>query len=108
MSRGPGINQRNIMTVFSLNPDQLLPAIGITGAALCKETVTNSEVASHLRALRSLVRQGKLVDMGRGHIRGHRRYALPAAAKASDDRLRYFRLSPLDKVRPIGPAKAPS
>ena len=77
MSKGLGKIQRSVLEIFELNPDKSIDSISMTGLVFDKTEVSDSELVSVRRALRSLVKAGHLVDMGRGFRQGRRHYATP-------------------------------
>jgi hypothetical protein len=104
MSRGLGRVERDVLGVFQNNAERLIDSIEITALIVGRDTVTESEASSCRRALRSLARQGKIVDLGRNGHRYHRRwYALPDAA-ADHRRTGYFG-RPLPPDAPVLNAK---
>jgi hypothetical protein len=81
MSRGLGRVERAVLEVFQSKADSVIDSIEITALIVGRNNVTESEASSCRRALRTLARQGKIVDLGRKGSRfGHRYYALPARA----------------------------
>jgi hypothetical protein len=100
MSRGLGRVERDVLQVFGNNAEHLLHSIEVTLLVACRDTVTESEISSCRRALRTLARQGKIVDLGRNGSRfGRRYYALPDAA-ADHRRTGYFG-KPLPAPKPV-------
>jgi len=90
MSRGLGRVERDVLQVFQNNAEHVLHSIEVTFLVACRDTVTESEVSSCRRALRTLARQGKIVDLGQNGSRfGRRYYALPDRA-AKHQRTGYF------------------
>jgi hypothetical protein len=104
MSRGLGRIERAVMEVFQSKADSVIDSIEVAALIAGRNTVTVSEDSSCRRALRTLARQGKIVDLGRDGHRYHRRwYALPNAA-ADHRRTGYFG-KPLPKPMPVLNAK---
>jgi hypothetical protein len=90
MSRGLGRVERDVLEVFQNHAERTINSIEITALIVGRDTVTESEASSCRRALRSLARQGKIVDLGRTGCRfGRRYYALPDRA-AKHQRTGYF------------------
>jgi hypothetical protein len=90
MSRGLGRVERDVLQVFQNNAEHILHSIEVTFLVACRDAVTESEMSFCRRALRTLARQGKIVDLGRNGSRfGRRYYALPDAA-AKFQRTGYF------------------
>lgn len=87
MSRGHGSVQRRILDLFKEQPEKLLDTVTIACALKGRDSCTVSEHSSAARALRKLVREGRLVDMGRGFRGGRRMFAMPDAARAYQDRV---------------------
>jgi len=83
MSRGLGKVQRMCLDVLTQD-GKMLDSIEITGRALDKYEINDSEHVSFRRALRKLADRGLVVDMGRSFHDRRRRWALPDVAK------RYF------------------
>ena len=81
MSRGLGKIQRDCLEVFKLNDGELLDSIQVAIGVVCRDTITDSELASVRRALRKLAKAGLVVDMARrGWASNTRHWALPETA----------------------------
>ena len=88
MSRGTGGVQRAALQALQALDVRMLDSIAVACEVYGHNPVTEAEVVSVRRALRSLAQAGKITDLGRGWHSGRRMWALPERASAYQDRVR--------------------
>ncbi|WP_407543734.1 hypothetical protein Q0M94_28110 (plasmid) [Deinococcus radiomollis] len=81
MSRGPGTIQRAALEALQLSAT-MLDSITVACQVYGHNPVSEAEVVSVRRALRSLAKRGQVADMGHGWRSGRRMWALPERGAA--------------------------
>ena len=78
MSRGLGEIERRALAC--LEASGMMRIAEVAGSSEDRQTIDEATYRSYARALRSLVRKGLAVDLGRSWRRGSRMYATPEKA----------------------------